>query len=440
MSETQISGRLLGIGLDDILKKRIRLTSRRYRLKLRCFFHDEISEINQSQNQVDTILLQVDSHFGGALKKVQEMLYQFPRSALIIISPKSDPHLLIHFFRAGVFDILFTPFDNFELVQALRRVSLRSSDMVTPGEWTPLQAASHFFTRPITDQWDDLADNLHRYFSLFLKIKEHKKILLAENADSFFIKKHNLTKSQAESLKNFLQNPNAIFLGLQLFNDKLAWAIKLADNFICYWEARNDGKAATEDVFSTGFRNLLRGQREHYESHLERQRMKVLALTDEITGLWNQRKLTQDLEEKVHLRSKFALLFIDIDFFKSVNDQFGHVHGSQLLIDMAEILKHELRDSDLIYRYGGDEFIVLLPFADLESAKVTALRLSTAIKRHEFVVQEKPYKLSLSVGIAVYPLDAMSARALIDFADQMMYMSKKSGRGKVFHVTEVMGG
>jgi diguanylate cyclase (GGDEF)-like protein len=166
--------------------------------------------------------------------------------------------------------------------------------------------------------------------------------------------------------------------------------------------------------------------------------MRRLALTDEITGLWNQRRLSLDLEEKVEAESPFALLFIDIDFFKSVNDQFGHVHGSQLLIDMASILRRELRGSDLIYRYGGDEFIVLLPETNIEEAKQTALRLSVAIKANEFEVQEKPYKLSLSVGLAVYPEDAKSARALIDFADQMMYMSKKSGRGKVFHVNEVL--
>jgi diguanylate cyclase (GGDEF)-like protein len=166
--------------------------------------------------------------------------------------------------------------------------------------------------------------------------------------------------------------------------------------------------------------------------------MRRLALTDEITGLWNQRKLSQDLEEKVAVQGSFSLLFIDIDFFKNVNDQFGHVHGSQLLIDMAAILRRELRGSDLIYRYGGDEFIVLLPDVGLDSAKHTALRLSGAIKAHDFSVQERPYKLSLSVGIATYPEDAQTARALIDFADQMMYMSKKSGRGKVFHVTEVL--
>ena len=106
---------------------------------------------------------------------------------------------------------------------------------------------------------------------------------------------------------------------------------------------------------------------------------------------------------------------------------------------MAAVLRQELRTTDLIYRYGGDEFIVLLPKANLEVAKRIALRISEAVKGKEFNIQGGlKYRLSLSIGLAEYPTDATDAKAIIDFADRMMYMSKKSGRGKVFHVTEVL--
>lgn len=437
-SKASPSLRLLGLGLEPLLSEKVKRTVKAYRLKVRTSFASTADELLGEKGGVDILVLQVPAHFGQALKLVQEYLYRFPRAALLVVSPKSDPHLLVHFFRAGAFDVLLAPFDDYELGQALRRVSLRPGDIANPADWTALQAAAHFFTRPIADQWDDLADNLVRYFSLFLKINENRRFLLPHGIDEFLAKKHQLKGAKLKRFQLFLQDPRGIFFGLDLRSKSLSWVIKLAPDFVCYWTATGTEKFSVDEVFGPHFLNLLRGQREHYEAHLERVRMKRLALTDEITGLWNQRRLAQDLEEGVAQKKSFSLLFIDIDFFKSVNDQFGHVHGSQLLIDMAAILRAELRGSDAIYRYGGDEFIVLLPETGLADSKLTALRLSKAIKANEFTVQDKPYFLSLSVGIAVYPDDAQSSRALIDFADQMMYMSKKSGRGKVFHVTEVM--
>jgi diguanylate cyclase (GGDEF)-like protein len=430
--------RMLGLGLDDQLIFKIKKTVREQKFKLRFLFSDDYRFLPVEPTKIDMILVQLTGAFTQNLKIVHELVFQYPNIPLVLLSKKGEPEHLVQYFRAGVYDILFIPIDDFELAGALRRLVLRPRKVSSLREWTPLQAAAHFFTRPITDQWDDLADNIDRYFSLFLEVTDHKRFLMPGGIDEFVCARYELNESDKKLLHDFLNNPQSDFLGLKKYNNRLSWMIKLAPDFICYWSALDRGKSTFEEIFGTHFRNMLKGQKRHYLDYLEHQRMKLLALTDEITGLWNQRKLTKDLEERVVNRSPFALLFIDIDFFKTVNDQFGHVHGSQLLIDMASILRKELRDSDMIFRYGGDEFIVLLPKADLGSAKITALRLSQSIKAHEFNVQEKPYKLSLSIGIAVYPDDANSARSLIDFADQMMYMSKKSGRGKVFHVTEVM--
>jgi diguanylate cyclase (GGDEF)-like protein len=106
---------------------------------------------------------------------------------------------------------------------------------------------------------------------------------------------------------------------------------------------------------------------------------------------------------------------------------------------MAAVLKTQLRASDLVYRYGGDEFIVLLPKSNVEESKKIAVRISEVVKAAEFVINhEQKYRLSLSIGISEFPSDADSAKSIIEFADKMMYMSKKSGRGKVFHITEVV--
>ena len=431
----QEATRLIAVGPDASFTEKLKTAAKAQRVRLT--FVAQVSALTDAIGEkADALLLQVPAHFGQGLKLVQELLYRFPKAALIVISPKSDPHLLVHFFRAGAFDVLFNPIDNLELSQALRRVTYRPSGSPRPGDWNPLEAAAHFLTRPLADQWDELSDNLARYFDLFMSISAHDRFYSQDEALTVLGKR--FQGARRAQMEKFLSDPKGIMFGLGQRGDEMEWLIKLSPQHICYWRGHERGRASKDDIFGRYFLNLLRGQKEHFELQLERERMQQLALTDEITGLWNQRRLHRDLEEKVEGKTQFSLLFIDIDFFKTVNDQFGHVHGSQLLIDMANILRRELRGTDFIYRYGGDEFIVMLPETPPEEGKKIALRVSTAVKEHHFTVQEKPYRLSLSVGLAFYPLDAGTAKDLIDFADKMMYMSKKSGRGKVFHVTEVM--
>lgn len=436
-AESSEGARLIGLGLDATLTEKLKLAIKSQRSKVRLSFVAQSQGLPQGVgDKADAILVQVPAQFGQALKLVQELLYNFPKAALLVISPKSDSHLLVHFFRAGAFDVLMNPLDVLEIAQALRRVVYRPSDSHRPGDWNALQAAAHFLTRPLADKWDDLSDSLGRYFSLFLNVTFHDRFSNLEEALTVLSRR--IVGPKLARFEKFLHDPKGVFFGLGQSGPEVEWVIKLSATQICYWRATETGRASKGEIFGQYFLNLLRGQKEHFEAQLERERMQQLALTDEITGLWNQRRLHRDLEDRVAGNQAFSLLFIDIDFFKSVNDQFGHVHGSQLLIDMASILRRELRGSDMIYRYGGDEFIVLLPYTPLDEGKKIALRLSSAVKEHEFTVQDKPYRLSLSVGIADFPTDAKTAKDLIDFADQMMYMSKKSGRGKVFHVTEVL--
>lgn len=172
------------------------------------------------------------------------------------------------------------------------------------------------------------------------------------------------------------------------------------------------------------------------------QSLEVLATTDDVTGLFNQRKLSDDLENAIEIHEKqhekFSIMFVDIDHFKSVNDNYGHVIGSKLLQDIGEVLSLILRASDHIYRYGGDEFVVIMPTVEIETVHEIASRVLMKIKKKDFDIGNgEIYNLSVSIGIAEYPTDARSAIEIIQFADEMMYMSKRSGRGKVFHVNEV---
>jgi len=168
-----------------------------------------------------------------------------------------------------------------------------------------------------------------------------------------------------------------------------------------------------------------------------------LANIDDVTGLYNQRKLQKDLETAIDRYnasgSGFAILFLDIDHFKDVNDGHGHLVGSRLLADLAVILKRILRESDLIYRYGGDEFVIIVPSATTVDGKIIGDRLLAGIIDNVFKVHDhKEFRISVSIGVANYPDDAKTKEDVLTIADQMMYYAKARGRGRVCYAGDLL--
>lgn len=157
---------------------------------------------------------------------------------------------------------------------------------------------------------------------------------------------------------------------------------------------------------------------------------------DEVTGLHNQRYLPMALDHEIQRtkreNTKFTLLFLDIDYFKMVNDGRGHWVGSKLLLELGKILKTQVRACDYVFRYGGDEFIVILGNADSASAKIAAERIRKAIETHSFQVEGHSLNLTVSIGLAAFPEHAQSAVGLIKLADEAMYNGKRKSRNIVF--------
>jgi diguanylate cyclase (GGDEF)-like protein len=165
-------------------------------------------------------------------------------------------------------------------------------------------------------------------------------------------------------------------------------------------------------------------------------RKEELSIRDDLTKLFNFRHLDQVLDNEirrcVRYGSVLSAIFLDLDYFKVVNDRYGHLMGSRVLVEVAELLIRNLRDVDIISRYGGDEFVVVLPETGLRTTFAITKRLHRAFHRHEFLSAEGlNVRLTASFGIAGFPDHARNKKDLIRLADQAMYEAKYGGRDRI---------
>ena len=164
-------------------------------------------------------------------------------------------------------------------------------------------------------------------------------------------------------------------------------------------------------------------------------RLRELTLHDPLTGLLNRRALDAELQrEWSRLQrdgSAFALLALDLDHFKRVNDRYGHLVGDEVLAQTAQRLRDTVRGSDLVARTGGEEFVVLMPGIDEAGAQAAAERLRAAVAGTPFAVSAGPLPLSVSVGVATVQQPGSAPRDALQRADRALYAAKEAGRDRV---------
>ncbi len=165
------------------------------------------------------------------------------------------------------------------------------------------------------------------------------------------------------------------------------------------------------------------------------QKLQKLATTDGLTKLYNSRSFYSQLELEVDRYNRYkhplSLLLLDIDNFKDFNDNFGHLEGDKVLVRFSQIIKSCLRTNDSAYRYGGEEFTVILPETNGDEAKTVAQRIRSSLETEKFKpIPDKNAKITISIGVTQYfPKEELSA--FIRRADKAMYLSKKNGRNRV---------
>ena len=161
-----------------------------------------------------------------------------------------------------------------------------------------------------------------------------------------------------------------------------------------------------------------------------------LATTDGLTELYNHRyfqeQMRMQVEQSKRYNNNFSLIIIDIDFFKRFNDTFGHQSGDAVLRQVAFTLKKNVRATDIVCRYGGEEMSIILPNTDKDEAYSTAEKICKRVAEHSFKLSNgKESNVTISLGVATFPFDGEDAPSIIETADKRLYNAKNNGRNQV---------
>jgi diguanylate cyclase (GGDEF)-like protein len=163
--------------------------------------------------------------------------------------------------------------------------------------------------------------------------------------------------------------------------------------------------------------------------------IETLAITDSLTNVYTRRYFMERFDEEikrcVQRKTKLSFLMIDADHFKSINDQYGHLTGDQVLKEIGQIIKESVREIDIVGRFGGEEFSVVLPDTDCNGAKVVVERIRKATEKRAIKAYDNTVRVTLSVGVAEYPNDGKLLEELMDKADWALYRAKSQGRNCV---------
>ena len=310
-------------------------------------------------------------------------------------------------------------FLNYERILVEKLFSLMSS-------FVEYSVAGIFFASP-----DDYAENILYIDTLGRNLCKN---VLSDIQYDFFRK-----MEEHRTLKNTKFEVVRILLGKEIdykFTDLTSKIIiplifdKKLIGGICFY-TRQEIDYASFRYFDIMLSELLAIFKMKYQ-YTEKEFMSVL---DGLTGLYNRRQFEIGLEQE-HNRSKrhpsdFSLAILDIDFFKKVNDNFGHQYGDYVLRTVADLMKSAFRKTDLLYRYGGEELIMIMPETNIEGAIIPVQRLRRMVEDYDFEYNGVKTKVTVSIGLTMNYQELNSPAEILKSADEALYKAKESGRNRV---------
>jgi diguanylate cyclase (GGDEF)-like protein len=168
----------------------------------------------------------------------------------------------------------------------------------------------------------------------------------------------------------------------------------------------------------------------------EFERTQTLSITDGLTGAYNYRFMLDTIKKEIgraeRFREEFAIIMLDVDGLKEYNDVHGHLGGSGVIKRVAALAAAKLRAIDMLCKYGGDEFVAVLPRTPKRGAALAAERIRRSIEESKFPGERKTGKITMSMGIASFPEDGRTVQDLIERADKALYKAKRHGRNTVW--------
>ena len=215
-----------------------------------------------------------------------------------------------------------------------------------------------------------------------------------------------------------------------LYREYMIFPLEIDQQIVGYLAAKGVNEEGRDKFYILSQQFLLGAKRVWLYRKLQE-----LAIFDSLTGIFSRRFFLERAEEEL-LRSKqfgleFSFCMVDVDYFKGYNDRYGHLVGDVILREVSRIIKENIRQIDLVGRYGGDEFLLILTETDRQEAEFVAERIRKAIQDKVIKAYDEDLNVSVSIGISFFPKSALELKGLIEDADQALYQAKESGRNKV---------
>lgn len=237
-----------------------------------------------------------------------------------------------------------------------------------------------------------------------------------------------------ERINKYIEAGDCLFLkadaDLSPYNNYSIQPLKV-DNSIIGYLAVNIIKEEDKDKFNILAQQFILAAKRT----LLYQRVQEMVITDSLTRVFSRRycleRFNEEIERSRNFKLNFSFLMADIDHFKDYNDRYGHLVGDAVLRDVAKTIKENIRQIDLIGRFGGEEFVIGLTETDRAEAIFVAERIRSAVEGKHIKVYDEELGATVSIGISVFPSDGQNTQGLIDKADSALYKAKQAGRNRV---------